>query len=104
MNNTLISKNTYARIIVDIDKEYKVKNINDGFTELTGYNEQDINDGLFINRLLPVENYNDYIESVCKSSLDNCECCMQHKIICKDNNEIAVTCFGVSDIDRNDGN
>ena len=50
MNNTLISKNTYARIIVDIDKEYKVKNINDGFTELTGYNEQDINDGLFINR------------------------------------------------------
>lgn len=104
MNNTLISKNTYARIIVDIDKEYKVKNINDGFTELTGYNEQDINDGLFINRLLPVENYNDYIEFVCKSSLDNCECCMQHKIICKDNNEIAVTCFGVSDIDRNDGN
>ena len=49
-------------------------------------------------------------EDLLLSSLTSCHmmsylyCCMQHKIICKDNNEIAVTCFGVSDIDRNDGN
>ncbi len=92
-SSSLKTKN-YAKFQVDIDDNFKIVNIYKGFTEMTGFRQNDIGTGLYMSRLIPTEEYNDYITTVRECVTKDGEFCFKHQMIVKDRTVINVSCFG----------
>lgn len=92
--NTGLKNKKYAKFQVDIDDNFKIVSIYGGFTEMTGFRQNDINIGLYMSRLIPTETYTDYITTVKESITKNGEFCFSHPIIFKDRTVVMVSCFG----------
>lgn len=91
---TILKSKKYARFIVDIDDNFKILRIDEGFSEITGFKQNDIEKGLYMSRIIPTDAYNEYIKSV-RENIDNNEpFCNKHPVIIKDRSIITVTCFG----------
>lgn len=91
---SILKSKEFAVFHVDIDDNFKVVKINNGFTEVTGFKQPDVENGLYMSRLIPTDAYNEYIISVRKNITDNGEFCFKHPIILKDRSIITVTCYG----------
>ena len=62
--NLIIKPKRYASFQVDIDDNFKVVSISDGFSEITGFSKNDIDIGLYMSRLIPTDAYNEYLVTV----------------------------------------
>lgn len=91
---SILKSKEFAVFHVDIDDNFKVVKINNGFTEVTGFKQPDVENGLYMSRLIPTDAYNEYIVSVRNNITDNGEFCFKHPIILKDRSIITVTCYG----------
>ena len=91
---SILKAKEFAVFHVDIDDNFKVVKINNGFTEVTGFKQPDVENGLYMSRLIPTDAYNEYIVSVRNNITDNGEFCFKHPIILKDRSIITVTCYG----------
>lgn len=92
--NLKIKPRTYARFQVDIDNNFKVVSIDKGFTEITGFKQNDIDIGLYMSRLIPTEAYSEYLITVREQINEHKEFCFTHPIIIKDRSIITVSCYG----------
>ncbi len=90
----LIKPKNYAKFQVDIDDNFKIVGISRGFTEMTGFKQNDIDIGLYMSRMIPTETYNDYIISVRDNITKDGEFCFKHPLIAKDRTLIMVSCYG----------
>lgn len=90
----ILKPKNFARFHVDIDDNFKVVNIDKGFSDVTGFRHNDIETGLYMSRLIPTDAYHEYIVTVNKSITNNGEFCFKHPIILKDRSIITVTCYG----------
>ncbi|MGN0582956.1 MAG: ATP-binding protein [Oscillospiraceae bacterium] len=91
---SILKSKEFAVFHVDIDDNFKVVKINNGFTEVTGFKQPDVENGLYMSRLIPTDAYNEYIVSVRNNITDNGEFCFKHPIILKDRSIITITCYG----------
>ncbi|MBR6924644.1 MAG: hypothetical protein IKH50_08945, partial [Oscillospiraceae bacterium] len=55
---------SFMRFKVDIDDNFRVVNVDEGFSELTGLTKEDLDRGLYMSRLVPTETYQDFIVTV----------------------------------------
>ncbi len=73
----------------------KIVQIDDGFTKITGYTKEDIeNIGLKMLDLIPQEDLSDYVTAVEKNLSVYNECYLEHQIIKKDGTKMYVLCYG----------
>ncbi len=92
--NLIIKSKRYASFQVDIDDNFKVISISDGFSEITGFSKNDIDIGLYMSRLIPTDAYNEYLVTVRDCITENGDFCFRHPIIFKDRTIQTVSCYG----------
>ncbi|MGN1411537.1 MAG: EAL domain-containing protein [Oscillospiraceae bacterium] len=68
--------------------------IDEGFTQITGYTEDDIKNGLKMLDLIPKEDLNEYLLAIQKNLSLKKECYLEHRIIKKDGSTMYVLCYG----------
>lgn len=91
---TILKPKSYARFHVDIDDNFRVVNMDKGFTEITGFKQTDVERGLYMSRLIPTDAYHEYIMTVRKNITNNGEFCFRHPVILKDRTILTVNCYG----------
>lgn len=78
-----------------LNSEMRIIKIDNAFTELTGYTEDDINNNVIHQSdLLPKEDRKDYVIEVEKQLSHNSLAYIEHRILCKDGNIRYVYCLG----------
>ncbi len=85
------------RFSIDIDDNFRVVKLDTGFTDVTGFVQNDMDRGLYMSRLIPTDAYHEYVITVRKSIKNSGEFCFRHPIILKDRSIISVTCYGEID-------
>ena len=85
---------SFMRFKVDIDDNFRVVNVDEGFSELTGLTKEDLDRGLYMSRLVPTETYQDFIVTVRKKINNNEPFCFVFPIILNDRSIIYLNCYG----------
>ena len=89
----------YAKYYIDNELTGKIIKIDEGFTAITGYKWDDVNDkNMFIFDLVPEEHREDYVNTL-YSFREKGEAYLNHQILCKDGSVISVNCYGEIYID-----
>lgn len=91
-NKSINSSVSYAKYI--IDNGTIITSIDNKFTELTGYTEDDVKKGLLQLDLIPDEDKESYMELVSYLMTKSQTCFIEHKLVKKDGSKITVFCYG----------
>ena len=90
---------SFMRFQVDIDDNFRVVNVDSGFTEVTGLTKEDMDRGLYMSRLVPTESYQEFIMTVRRKINNNEPFCFVLPIILNDRTVIHLNCYGELDYD-----
>ncbi|MDO4486591.1 MAG: diguanylate cyclase [Bacillota bacterium] len=82
----------YSRYI--LDSEERILEIDEKFTEMTGYTQEDIEAGMKQSDLIPEDERAEYILTTSKLLAQNQFAYLEHAICCKDGRIIYVICYG----------
>ena len=85
---------SFMRFKIDIDDNFRVVNVDEGFTEVTGLTKEDMDRGLYMSRIVPTETYQDFIVTVRKKINNNEPFCFVFPIILNDRSIIYLNCYG----------
>ena len=83
---------TYSKYYLDSNN--MIISVDGHFTEMTGYTEEDVKNGLYQDDLIPPEDRDYYSTLVDNKEKNNSEAYIRHRILCKDGATITVNCFG----------
>lgn len=89
-----VSQITYGRILIDIDDNYKILSASNGFFELTGYCDQNVKDGLALDRLFnSKEVCSEFRKEVMNNFKSKNERLLSHAIFNKDGEKLFVESY-----------
>ena len=89
----------YAKYYIDNELTGKIIKIDEGFTSITGYKWDDVNEkNMYIFDLVPETCREDYVNTL-YSFREKGEAYINHQILCKDGKLISVNCYGEIYID-----
>lgn len=88
----LFSRPRYSHYIVE--NGIKITSIDSYFKEITGYDEKDVEKGLFQIDLIKKEKRLDYVKTVTELMNKNKSCFLEHELVRKDGSVINVFCYG----------
>lgn len=71
----------------------KILKINDGFTSLLGYTEDDVKAGLLFKQLVPDVEYNEIIDDIREKFIESRYVCYQNEMFSKSGERIQVVSF-----------
>lgn len=83
-------------------KNYNLFEIDDGFTKITGYTQQDMENGLSLLDFIPKEDVDYYVKRVTEVLSIKPECYLEHRITKKSGEKVYVLCFGKFNVFNND--
>ena len=82
----------YSRYLLDI--EDRIVEVDDSFTEITGYPREEALNGMTQYDLIPMENRGDYMLTVSKQFTHGSMAYLRHEIQRRDGERIQVACYG----------
>ena len=71
----------------------KLLDVDEGFTQLLGYTDEDIKNGLIFKQLMPDVEYNEIIEDLRAKFIESRFACYQHEMVAKDGKVLEVVSF-----------
>ena len=71
----------------------KLLDVDEGFTQLLGYTDEDIKNGLIFKQLMPVVEYNEIIADLRAKFIESRFACYQHEMVTKDGKVLEVVSF-----------
>lgn len=77
-----------------ISSTWQLCSIDEGFTKITGYTQEDINTGLKMLDFIPSEDLNVYLDKVASVLAIQPECYLEHRILKKNGDKVYVLCYG----------
>ena len=89
---SIYAKPRYTRYLVD--NGLNITSAEKEFTEITGYTDEDIKNGLLQTDLIEKESRPGYIKTVTELMGKNNSCFLEHEIVRKDGSKIDVFCYG----------
>lgn len=82
----------YSQYLMEM-RSGRVFEIDEGFTDLLGYNQEDVENGLIFKQLVPNIEYNAIIEEIKEQFIDKNYVCYQHEMLTKSGESIEVVSF-----------
>lgn len=82
----------YSQYLMEM-RSGKIFNIDEGFTEVLGYTQEDIDNGLVFKQLVPDVEYNAIIEELKEQFIDKRYVCYQHEMYAKTGETVEVVSF-----------
>ena len=71
----------------------KILTIDEGFTKLIGYTEEDVKNGLVFKQFVPDVEYDDIITDLRQRFIDNVYTCYEHEMVTKTGSRLRVVSF-----------
>ena len=71
----------------------KLLDVDEGFTQLLGYTDEDIKNGLIFKQLMPDVEYNEIIADLRAKFIESRFACYQHEMVTKDGKVLEVVSF-----------
>ena len=71
----------------------KILNIDEGFTSLLGYTDEDVKAGLVFKQLMPDVEYNEIIADLREKFIESRFACYQHEMVTKEGKVLEVVSF-----------
>lgn len=71
----------------------KIISCDDGFTDLTGYEDNDIKAGLVFKQMVPDVEYNEIIKELRELFIERRCACYQHEMLAKDGRSLQIVSF-----------
>ncbi len=92
----MIREVSYAIYTIDMNDHLRIIRINDGFTQLTGFTSNDVQErNLTLQDIIPADLWEEYYDAVKRSSQSSDGAgYFEHPILKKDGSAIVVLCFG----------
>lgn len=82
----------YSQYLMEM-RSGKIFQIDDGFTEILGYTQEDIDAGLIFKKLVPDVEYNAIIDELKEQLIDKNYVCYQHEMYTKSGESTEVVSF-----------
>jgi PAS domain S-box-containing protein len=82
----------YAQFFAEM-RSGKIISIDEGFTKMLGYTQEDVDNGLVFKQFLPDVEYNEVIAELREQFISQKYACYRHGVICKDGEIRMVVAF-----------
>ena len=92
MAKSQIRSIAYGRYSMEM-RSGKILSIDEGFTKLIGYTEDDVKNGLVFKQFVPDVEYDDIITDLRQRFIDNVYTCYEHEMVTKTGSRLEVVSF-----------
>lgn len=82
----------YSQYLMEM-RSGRILTIDDGFTEILGYTQEDVEAGMVFKQLVPSVEYNVIIDELKEQFIERSYVCYQHEMLAKSGENIAVVSF-----------